>query len=85
MLTNQLNDKYVPNGPWKVYWKSGQLYYKCTYSNGLRIGPFECYFESGVLWEKGFFINGNKKGYWLLHNLKRHYKGYLPKKKFYLT
>ena len=53
------------DGPWVMYFDSGQLEYKGTYNNGKKEGPWVSYWDNGQLLSKGTYKNGKKEGPWV--------------------
>lgn len=77
------------NGPYKTYYKSGELKSSGNYKNGKRVGVWKDFYKTGELeWEynyikgkkkfarKSFFKNGNLKTESVMFKGEKHYKSY---------
>jgi len=58
------------DGPYKYYYKNGQLEFEINYKNGKRDGPYKMYYENGQLKEEGNFKDNKEEGLWKNYNKK---------------
>ena len=54
--------KKIKDGPFKKYYKNGQLEFETTIKNGKKHGPWKWYYEDGDLMEEGTYRNDEKDG-----------------------
>jgi antitoxin component YwqK of YwqJK toxin-antitoxin module len=53
------------DGPWKLYYRGGQLDTKTIFKDAERNGPSEAYYGDGQLGWKGVWKDGERCGEWL--------------------
>ena len=57
-----VDEKGNKQGPFELYYKSGQLWVKCTYKDGKEDGPYERYYTNGRLNLKCTYKDGKLDG-----------------------
>ena len=55
------------NGLWKTYYKTGELWSKIYFKNGLSDSITTAYYPNGKIRYEGFYTKGQKSGTWKLY------------------
>jgi antitoxin component YwqK of YwqJK toxin-antitoxin module len=59
-----IDDQGRKQGPWKVFYRDGNLKAEGSYKNDLKVGQWRYYFPNGQIEQQGNYLAGNPDGFW---------------------
>lgn len=67
MEGDEINGKR--EGPWASYFKSGGVWSRSTFVNGVEEGPTEVFHENGMTYYTGYYLHGTPFAEWTFFDL----------------